>query len=261
MSLGRDNPAPRTKAEQEALDFGREKWAEGRTIERPNLLHLQEVAQLSDSDRANAGALANTNASQISNSMVNSTLNGGLRQTGLGSGAFRLALQDAANTGGAGKGTAVNNTDQNMDTMDLQSRVALMDMALKGQDTSLKGFRTGVAGVAEADVRRVMNRNLKRQRDMQTLSSVVGAAASMAPGLATHHGTFIDAEGNIGFRGNFAGRLAESGFRDEDYMSRLLWQGRQDVDPYSRSYLGNLFGPRRYEPVEGVGISDFGQLN
>lgn len=208
---GRSGFAKQTDAEREMLALGNEQVEKGRNIERPNLLHLKEVAQISGEDRANAAAMAKAGVSQASSDVSRGTL-AGLRAGGQAdSGAGHLAAQSATNDVGRAAAATMLDTEQNLDRMELDAKGKLSQTALEGRSAAMEGLRAGSSALGMADINRTANRNLKREADAKMYSQALQLGLKGLSMGAAKFGMDTTATGSAPKESGFWGGVARSG--------------------------------------------------
>lgn len=221
MSAGKKDFAKATQAEQDMLALGNEQAEKGRNIERPNLLHLKEVATIGGEDRANAAALAKAGAATAGSDAVNGAMTGLRAGAGVNSGAFRLGVEDATGAAGSAAAQSVNDTDQNMDNLSLESKAMLAEQALTGSADAMAGLRAGSAASGSAELARVQNRNLKSAKDASMFTNLATLGLKGLSGAAARNGMTYKADGSVDYAPGAMGWLAKHGMVDDSMVGRL----------------------------------------
>lgn len=207
-----------SQGEIQATERGQAQIAQGRGIERGNLMRLREDMPLSKSDKANAQAEAKVAVANASTAAREGAVRG-FRAAGPG-GAGYTAVNDAALAARTADGMTQTATRDAGFKQDLGTTAELADQALTGQSVSQKAGDKGLAGLAHARIAKTINRNLKAEQDMDTFTKLGMLGLKGLNVGMTKLGTEVKAGGELGFKENWAGKLNHV-FFDSDTAMRM----------------------------------------
>lgn len=236
MSGGKKFAGP-SQAETNLISLGNQQIRQGRAIEQPNLLHLKEVALLSDSDRANILAKTKATGAADTTAALRQGLAAGMRRGATG-GAATVGVDDVAAAVGAGNASRMVESSNNLDQVDLTSRGAVVQQALTGAGEALTGLRAGAVGVGSAELDRVKNRNLKSEQDASTFTNLALTGLKGAQMLGARA---VDSGATKGLGAFFA----RNGLVDDNYLASLQRRGMNKID------WGNV----KFDPIDTTSLS------
>lgn len=245
MSFGKQQYARASQAERDLISLGTQQLDQGRALENPNLLHLKDVARLSDADRANV--MAGAKAGSAGNDAVTGALAGLRAGAGVNSGAYRLGVDEAAGAAGTVAGGGVNAAAQSLEDQALSTDAGLAEQVVKGQSASLAGLRAGSSAIGAAELARVKNANEVSRQRANTATNLAMLGLKGMNTLAAG-GINVDETGNINladpYKDGFRGWWAENMGINQDALRRNILAGMHtspDGPDYYRERPG-MFG-------------------